>query len=189
MFFFFIWRIVALLTFAVFCQTSAWIRHKYTYIPSLLNLPLLPSPSHPRGWCRVPVWVPWDIQQIPVGYLFCIRSCKFPCYSLHTSHPLLPSPVSSSSIWCTWVHGNCRDGGAWWAAIYGVAQSRTRLKRLSSSSSRVYASIAQSECSRTMGSNLLTIRVPWSKYSVALGMCVFPQSQSSIHMFPCGSSI
>ena len=28
------------------------------------------------------------------------------------------------------------DGGAWWAAIYGVAQSRTRLKRLSSSSSR-----------------------------------------------------
>ena len=34
---------------------------------------------------------------------------------------------------------NPRDGGAWWAAVYGVAQSRTRLKRLSSSSShRVY---------------------------------------------------
>ena len=29
---------------------------------------------------------------------------------------------------------NPRDGGAWWAAIYGVAQSQTRLKRLSSSS-------------------------------------------------------
>ena len=28
-----------------------------------------------------------------------------------------------------------RTGGAWWAAVYGVAQSRTRLKRLSSSSS------------------------------------------------------
>ena len=28
---------------------------------------------------------------------------------------------------------NPRDGGAWWAAVYGVAQSRTRLKRLSSS--------------------------------------------------------
>ena len=27
------------------------------------------------------------------------------------------------------------DGGAWWAAVYGVAQSRTQLKRLSSSSS------------------------------------------------------
>ena len=30
---------------------------------------------------------------------------------------------------------NPRDGGAWWAAVYGVAQSWTRLKRLSSSSS------------------------------------------------------
>ena len=30
---------------------------------------------------------------------------------------------------------NPRDGGAWWAAVYGVAQSRTWLKRLSSSSS------------------------------------------------------
>ena len=27
-----------------------------------------------------------------------------------------------------------RDGGAWWAAVYGVAQRRTRLKRLSSNS-------------------------------------------------------
>ena len=27
---------------------------------------------------------------------------------------------------------NPRDNGAWWAAVYGVAQSRTRLKRLSS---------------------------------------------------------
>ena len=26
---------------------------------------------------------------------------------------------------------NPSDGGAWWAAVYGVAQSRTRLKRLS----------------------------------------------------------
>ena len=31
---------------------------------------------------------------------------------------------------------NPRDGGAWWAAAYRVAQSRTRLTRLSSSSSR-----------------------------------------------------
>ena len=29
---------------------------------------------------------------------------------------------------------NPRDGGAWWASDYGVAQSRTQLKRLSSSS-------------------------------------------------------
>ena len=32
---------------------------------------------------------------------------------------------------------NPRDGGAWWAAIYGVAQSWTWLKQLSSSSSPI----------------------------------------------------
>ena len=33
---------------------------------------------------------------------------------------------------------NPRDRGAWWAAVYGVAQSRRRLKWLSSSSSFLY---------------------------------------------------
>ena len=37
---------------------------------------------------------------------------------------------------------NPRDGGAWWAAFSGVAQSRTRLKRLSSSSSRVETALS-----------------------------------------------
>ena len=36
---------------------------------------------------------------------------------------------------------NPRDGGAWWAAIYGVAQSPTQLKQLSSSSSSILFSI------------------------------------------------
>ena len=38
---------------------------------------------------------------------------------------------------------NPRDGGAWWAAIYGVAQSQTRLKRLSSSSSSTVGTVRQ----------------------------------------------
>ena len=33
---------------------------------------------------------------------------------------------------------NPRNGGAWWAAVSGVTQSRTRLKWLSSSSSSIY---------------------------------------------------
>ena len=40
---------------------------------------------------------------------------------------------------------NPREGGAWWASVYGVAQSRTRLKRLSSS---VYMSIQLSHFPR-----------------------------------------
>ena len=39
---------------------------------------------------------------------------------------------------------NPSDGGAWWAAVYGVAQSRTRLKRLSSSSSSSSSSMRYS---------------------------------------------
>ena len=37
---------------------------------------------------------------------------------------------------------NPRDRGAWWAAVYGVAQSRTRLKRLSSSNSSSSKSVS-----------------------------------------------
>ena len=43
---------------------------------------------------------------------------------------------NGSPLQCSCLE-NPRDGGAWWAAVYGAAQSRTRLKRLSSSS-RVY---------------------------------------------------
>ena len=41
---------------------------------------------------------------------------------------------NGNPLQCSWLE-NPRDGGAWWASVYGVAQSRTRLKRLSSSSS------------------------------------------------------
>ena len=41
---------------------------------------------------------------------------------------------NGNPLWCSCLE-NPRDGGAWWAAVYEVAQSRTRLKRLSSCSS------------------------------------------------------
>ena len=41
---------------------------------------------------------------------------------------------------------NPRDRGAWWAAIYGLAQSRTRLKRLSSSSSMINMIVVWRDC-------------------------------------------
>ena len=36
---------------------------------------------------------------------------------------------------------NPRDGEAWWAAIYEVAQSRTQLTQLSSSSSSIFGTL------------------------------------------------
>ena len=46
---------------------------------------------------------------------------------MHWRRKWQPTPV--------FLPGESQDEGAWWAAVYGVAQSRTRLKRLSSSSS------------------------------------------------------
>ena len=49
-----------------------------------------------------------------------------------------PGEGTGYALQCSCLE-NPRDRGAWWAAIYGVAQSRTRLKRLSSSSSSILA--------------------------------------------------
>ena len=62
---------------------------------------------------------------------------------------------------------NPRDGGAWWAAIYGVAQSRTRLKWLSSSSN--------------------SFKFTSALYLLALFM-LLPSSQCSSHSTTCNTS-
>ena len=68
-------------------------------------------------------------------------SCEYPnvAMSQHIIHKLSTVTVSTGEgngtpfqYFCL---ENSMDGGAWWAAVYGVAQSQTRLKRLSSSSS------------------------------------------------------
>ena len=46
------------------------------------------------------------------------------------------NPLQCSSL------ENPRDGGAWWVAIYGVAESQTQLKQLSSSSSNSSGSLS-----------------------------------------------
>ena len=54
---------------------------------------------------------------------------------------------------------NPMDGGAWWAAVYGVAQSRTLLKRPSSSSSRLFYNSYPHKCKVTSHSFLVCISV------------------------------
>ena len=58
---------------------------------------------------------------------------------------------------------NPRDGGAWWAAVYGVAQSQTWLTRLSSSSSSsgVFASTNQYNLWYSMCKNWPGKRIPF----------------------------
>ena len=59
---------------------------------------------------------------------------SFSCTGEGNGNPLQCSCLESPS-----------DGGAWWAAIYGVAQSWTQLKRLSSSSSNLNNTITNSD--------------------------------------------
>ena len=61
---------------------------------------------------------------------------------------------------------NPRDGGAWWASVYGVAQSWTRLKQLSSNPGPAGPSLVRASHSVTFGSvikdNLKSSgRLPW----------------------------
>ena len=57
------------------------------------------------------------------------------------------------------------DRGAWWAAVYGVAQSQTRLKRLSSSSVK-----AKSACSELLVAiSFVVLKVGWGKRNILQG--------------------
>ena len=60
---------------------------------------------------------------------------------------------------------NPKDGGAWWAAVSGVAQSRTRLKQLSSSSntSKVMLKILQTRLQQYVNCELLDVQAGFRK--------------------------
>ena len=69
---------------------------------------------------------------------------------------------------------NPRDGGAWWAAVYGVAQSRTRLKRLSSSSNRGGQRSPKSDRIRNSeGAVTVSLTVTCLSYFTPCGMYFF----------------
>ena len=55
--------------------------------------------------------------------------------TLSLIHHLNINRTRGNPLQCSCLE-NPRDQGAWWAAVYGVVQKRTRLKRLSSSRAR-----------------------------------------------------
>ena len=84
-----------------------------------------------RRWHRTPVLLPRKShgRRSLVGCSPWGRCCVW----LHF-HFSLSCKGNGNPFQCSCLE-NPRDGGARWAAVYGVTQSRTRLKRLSSSSS------------------------------------------------------
>ena len=82
---------------------------------------LLPGRSH--GWRNLVGCSPWG----------CEESDMTERLHFHFSLSCI-GEGSGNLLQCSCL-ANPRDWGAWWAAVYGVAQSRTQLKWLSSSSS------------------------------------------------------
>ena len=71
MYLFLIEGLIALQYCVGFNQTSTWISHKCTHVPSYLNIPsTLLTQSALLGCYLALVWVPWRTQQIPTGRLF-----------------------------------------------------------------------------------------------------------------------
>ena len=83
---------------------------------------LLPGKSH--GWGSLVGCSPWGLEESDTTERLHFHF-SLSCIGDGNGNPLQCSCLQ-----------NPRDGGAWRAAVYGVAQSRTQLKRLSSSSSR-----------------------------------------------------
>jgi len=90
--------------------------------------PLLPGESH--GWRSLVGCSPWACYESDVTERLDFH------FSLSHNGEGNGNPLQCSCL------ENCRDGRAWWAAVYGVAQSRTRLRRLSSSSSILFSTVA-----------------------------------------------
>ena len=64
-----------------FYQASTWIRHRFTHVSSHLNI----HPHFTHLGCEwALVWVPWIIEQIPIGCLFYIWQCMFYNVNLNT---------------------------------------------------------------------------------------------------------
>ena len=93
---------------------------------------LLPGKSH--GWRSLVGCSPWGHEESDTTERLHFQF-SLPCIGEGNGNPLQCSCLE-----------NPRDGGAWWAAIYGVAQSQTRLKQISSSSSSVYIPTRSPSC-------------------------------------------
>ena len=85
-----------------------------------------------RRWHPTPVLLPGKShkQRSLVG---CSQRDMTERFHFHFSLPCI-GEGNGDPLQCSCLE-NPRDRGAWWAAVYGVSQSWTRLKRLSSSSS------------------------------------------------------
>ena len=85
---------------------------------------------------------------------------------------------------------NPRDRGAWWAAVYGVAQSRTRLKQLSTHSMHVIQGTVKFKHNIFLPERGKEVQTPTRVILKELCVCVcVSRSAVSDSVTPPGSSV
>ena len=106
---------------------------------------------------------PQDIALLPVsGDLSALTKSHLPLgLHFHFSLPCI-GEGNGNPLQCSCLE-NPRDGGAWWAAVYGVTQGRTWLKWLSSSSSSKLSSSSAAE--KSASAPLSNERYHWLIFS------------------------
>ena len=70
--------------------------------------------------------IPWTVEPVGCSPWGLEESDTTEQLHFHFSLPCI-GEGNGNPLQCSCLE-NPRDGGAWWAAVYGVAQSRTRLK-------------------------------------------------------------
>ena len=82
--FIFSWKIIALPYCVGFRHTSTWISHRYTYVPSLLNLPPTSHPCHPSRLSQSPGLTSLSHRANSTGYftygIICFRATRCCCF-------------------------------------------------------------------------------------------------------------
>ena len=124
-----------------------------TYYPKLIMSPN--TKSWRRQWHHTPVLLPGKShgRRSLVGCSPWGREESDTTEQLHFHFSLsCIGERNGNPLQCSCLE-NPRDEGAWWAAVSGVTQSRTQLKRLSSSSSNTKSSSCLSVLKNILGSD------------------------------------
>ena len=125
------------------CIHDYWKNYRFDYMDfvgkvmsllfnTLSRLLLLPGESHGRR--SLVGYSPWGLEESDTTEQLHFHF-SLSCIGEGNGNPLQCSCLE-----------NPRDGGAWWAAVYGVTQSQTWLKWLSSSSRFVTAFLPRNRC-------------------------------------------
>ena len=143
------------LSICIYLYICVYIYRRRRWHPSPV---LLPGKSH--GWRSLVGCSPWGHEESDMTEQLCFHF-SLSCVGGGNGNPLQCSCLENRRAW-----------GAWWAAVSGVAQSQTRLKRLSSSSSSVYIQYVHVCTYKCIDIHSICMHVHMNIHIYSMCMCV-----------------